>query len=199
MDLIKEIPTRELIYDVIPKNGIGAELGVCRGSNAVQLFFRTKPAILFLIDKWEEIKDGKWCGEAAAWPQGAGPKGRNPNLWMGDYEESFREIFEKEIDQGKVSVNKKSSIAFLSSLQDDSLDWVYIDSDHRYPCVSQEIDMSIKKVRKGGYIMGHDYFPNPAMWGTSVIRAVNERIQNGDIKMEAISNEVWPTYLTKVL
>jgi len=37
------------------------------------------------------------------------------------------------------------------------------------------------------------------MWGTSVIRAVNERIQNGDIKMEAISNEVWPTYLTKVL
>lgn len=193
MDSIKEIPTRELIYDIVPKNGVGAELGVCRGSNAVQLFFRTKPSVLFLVDKWEKIKDGKWCGIVA------GPKGRNPNLWLGDYEESIREIFEKEISQGKVLVNKESSIKFLSSLQDNSLDWVYIDTDHRYQTISKEIDISIKKVRKDGYIMGHDYFANPAMWGTSVIRAVNERIQTGDIKMEAISNEVWPTYLTKVL
>ena len=45
-------------------------------------------------------------------------------------------------------------------------------------------------LRKDGYIMGHDYFANPAMWGTSVIRAVNERIQTGDIKMEAIFQEM---------
>ena len=110
MDLIKEIPTRELIYDIVPKNGIGAEIGVCRGSNAVQLLFRAKPSVLFLVDKWEEIKDGKWCGEQL------GPfwqRGRNPNLWLGDYEESVREIFEKEIDQGKVPINKESSIKFL--------------------------------------------------------------------------------------
>jgi hypothetical protein len=185
MDTIKEIPIRELLYEVIPKNGIGAELGVCRGSNAVQLFFKTKPSIMFLVDTWEEV-------------EGA-PRGRNPNLWLGDYERDVKNIFEDEINQGKVFIHREFSTSFLSSLPDDFLDWVYIDTNHHYQCISREIDLSVKKVRKGGYIMGHDYFSNPQVWGTSIIRAVNERIQNGDIIMEAITNEVWPTYLTKVL
>ena len=79
------------------------------------------------------------------------------------------------------------------------MDWVYIDTNHQYQCISREIDLSVKKVRRGGYIMGHDYFSNPQAWGTSIIRAVNERIQNGDIVMEAITREVWPSYLTRVL
>jgi len=185
MDLIKNIDTRELMYDTIPKGGVGAELGVCRGVNAVQLFFRAKPSILFLVDKWEEDKDFT--------------RGRNANLWMGDHSESVKNIFEKEIKQGVVVVHKKFSTSFLAGLPDNSLDWVYIDTNHQYQCTSREIDLSVKKVRQGGYIMGHDYFSNPQAWGTSIIRAVNERIQNGDIAMEAITNEMWPSYMTRVL
>ena len=46
---------------------------------------------------------------------------------------------------------------------------------------------------------GMNYLTNPQIWGSSIIRAVNERIQNGDIKMEVITNEKWPSYLTRVL
>lgn len=186
MDLIKEIDTRELMYDIIPKGGIGAELGVCRGSNAVQLFFRIKPSVLFLVDSWEKAEYTR-------------PPHDDPNLWYDDYFDSVAEIFNEEIKQGGVILKKQYATSFLASLADDSLDWVYIDSNHHYQNVSREIDLSIKKVKSGGHIMGHDYLPNPQLWATSIIRAVNERMQSGDIKMEAITNEKWPSYLTKVL
>ena len=48
--------------------------------------------------------------------------------------------------------------------------------------------------------MGHDYCNfMENTWGTSVVRAVNERIQSGDIFMEAISEDTWPSYLCRVL
>ena len=186
MELIKEIDTRELMYDTIPKGGIGAELGVCRGRNAVQLLFRTKPASLFLVDKWEKAEGFKKPHEIS-------------DLWYDDHYPSVSEIFHEEITQGRVILQKQHSVAFLNSLPDNFLDWVYIDSNHHYQCVSREIDLAVKKVKSGGYIMGHDYQANPINWGTSIIRAVNERVQNGDIWMEAITNETWPSYLTRVL
>ena len=180
---IKELETRELIYDAIPKGGVGAELGACRGNNAVQLFFRTKPSTMFLVDKWVKMdRDHEMT-----------------DLWYDDYSDSVAEIFAEEIEQGMVVLRKQHTTSFLGSLPDDCLDWVYLDSNHHYQNVSREIDLSLKKVKSGGYIMGHDYFPNPKIWGTSVIRAVNERIQNQDIAMKAITNEAWPTYLTEVL
>jgi hypothetical protein len=186
MDLIKEISTRDLMYDTIPKGGIGAELGVCRGVNAVQLIFRTKPSVLFLVDTWKISEKRRMAHD-------------DPNLWYDDYFDSVTEIFNKEIKQGKVILRKQDSTSFLDSLEDNSLDWVYIDAAHQYQHVSREIDLSIKKVKSGGHIMGHDYLTNPQRWTTSIIRAVNERMQNGDIKMEAITNEKWPSYLTRVL
>ena len=186
MDTIKKINTRELMYDTVPKGGIGAELGVCRGINAVQLLFRAKPAMLFLVDTWEESKILR-------------PPHEDPNLWYDDHFDSVSEIFEEEIVNGRVILHKQATTTFLASLPDSYLDWVYIDANHHYQFVKRDIDLSIKKVKSGGFIMGHDYMSNPRVWGVSIIRAVNERIQNGDIKMEAITSEKWPSYLTRVL
>jgi len=182
---IDDLDSKEDIYGTIPRGGVGAELGVCRGVNAVQLFFRTKPALLFLVDLWEETAKNHRI--------------EDPNLWLGDHFDSVTEIFNEEIKQGKVILHKQYATSFLASLPDDFLDWIYIDSNHHYQNVSREIDLSIKKVKSGGHIMGHDYMTNPKAWGTSIIRAVNERIQNGDIAMEAITNEMWPSYMTRVL
>ena len=186
MDLIKSIDTKELMYDIIPKGGVGAELGVCRGSNAAQLYFRAKPAILFLVDTWKEATYIR-------------PPHDDPNLWYGDHYDSVADIFKDEVSKGRVVLRKQPTTSFLSSLEDNCLDWVYVDANHHYQVVSRELDLAVKKVKSGGYIMGHDYMTNPRVWGTSIIRAVNERIQNGDIAMEAITNEAWPSYLTKVL
>jgi hypothetical protein len=40
---------------------------------------------------------------------------------------------------------------------DESLDFVYIDANHRYEYVKQDISLWYPKVRKGGIVAGHDY------------------------------------------
>ena len=95
---------------------------------------------------------------------------------------------------------KDYSTYFLHKLENDSLDWVYLDSNHDYEVVSAEIEICLRKVKSGGHIMGHDYCNfMENTWGTSVVRAVNERIKSGDIFMEAISEDRWPSYICRVL
>jgi hypothetical protein len=170
MEKIKSIETREELYLEIPKGGIGAEIGVCKGINSMPLYFISKPSKMYLVDIWTEI-----CPNGADWPRMG-----DPFLWYDDHKGLVEKIFSEEI-------------------KDDSLDWVYLDSDHRYNCIAIEINLAIQKVKKGGLIMGHDYSTVPQTWGSSIIRAVNERIQNNDVKMEAITLETWPSYLLRVL
>lgn len=48
-----------------------------------------------------------------------------------------------------------SSIA-AASIKDNSLDFIYIDGDHRYKYVKSDIELYWKKLKKGGIISGHD-------------------------------------------
>lgn len=51
------------------------------------------------------------------------------------------------------------------------LDFVYIDADHRYRAVVQDLEAWAKFVRPGGIFAGHDYLPAN---GCGVIQAVDE-------------------------
>ena len=47
---------------------------------------------------------------------------------------------------------------FASTLfADESLDFVYIDADHREEFVRKDIELWFPKLKKGGVISGHDY------------------------------------------
>lgn len=63
-----------------------------------------------------------------------------------------------------------SNIAYLG-VPHHSLDLVFIDADHSYAAVKEDIENWVEKVRPGGVICGHD-FCNPAHRG--VEKAVRE-------------------------
>lgn len=70
-----------------------------------------------------------------------------------------------------------------NSIRDASLDLVFIDADHSYEWVKKDIAAYKPKIKKGGWLTGHDIdFPG-------VNRAVNEVIQNYDVG----TNNVWLT------
>lgn len=52
---------------------------------------------------------------------------------------------------------KKSSVDALQDFADESLDFVYIDGNHSFKFVTEDIFEWSKKVKKGGVISGHDY------------------------------------------
>ena len=73
---------------------------------------------------------------------------------------NIRSQFERAIDQltnTKTIIVKGSSMDVCKLITDDSLDWIYIDSDHSYKGAKEDIEGWFPKVRKGGIISGHDY------------------------------------------
>ena len=46
----------------------------------------------------------------------------------------------------------------LATIDDNFLDWVYIDGNHRYEFVLKDLQLSARKVRLGGMIAGDDLF-----------------------------------------
>lgn len=55
-----------------------------------------------------------------------------------------------------IKKNKAHSLDFVSSVPDQSLDFVYIDGDHSYAAAKRDIVSWIPKVKVGGVICGHD-------------------------------------------
>lgn len=69
-----------------------------------------------------------------------------------------------------VTFLRASSIKVADQFEDGSLDFIHIDGDHAFDMVMQELILYVPKVRKGGMILIHDYFP---FYQGGVIQAVN--------------------------
>ena len=74
---------------------------------------------------------------------------------------------------------KMSSESFSNIVADNSIDFVYIDGDHTYKGVTNDIIKWRSKIKPGGYIGGHDYVEGRE----EIIRAVNENFIDYKIKI----------------
>lgn len=77
---------------------------------------------------------------------------------------------------------EKDSVEASLLYKDSSLDFVFIDAEHKYEFVIQDIRHWLPKVRKGGIIAGHDYG-----W-EGVTRAINEVFGQGNY---STSGQCW--------
>lgn len=67
------------------------------------------------------------------------------------------------------------SVKAATIIDDEFMDLVFIDADHRYPAVRDDIAAWWPKVRPGGILCGHDYFsPRNGAGGWGVKQAVDE-------------------------
>jgi hypothetical protein len=54
-------------------------------------------------------------------------------------------------------VVKAFSMDALKDFEDESLDFVYLDANHSFPYIAQDLWYWSKKVRNGGIVAGHDF------------------------------------------
>ena len=64
----------------------------------------------------------------------------------------------KHLSGYDVEFVKEYSMDAVRHFADESLDFVYIDANHEWPYVSQDVYYWSKKVRPGGIVSGHDYY-----------------------------------------
>lgn len=78
---------------------------------------------------------------------------------------------------------RKKSMDAIPVFDDDFFDFVFIDANHRFDFVMEDIIGWTRKVRKGGIISGHDYYHFNE---SGVVQAVNTYTQHHKIELNII-------------
>lgn len=157
-----------VIQPFLRPGGVGAELGVFKGAFSEHLL-GSQPQKLYLVDPWYRLA-----------PQWNWARGEKSTL------DAFLRIlaaFRSEIGHGQVEPVVEFSESFLTTLPDDHLDWIYIDTSHKYEQTLKEVSLSLRKVRNSGYIMGDDFYFNKESIHHGVYRAVKELESNNKIRI----------------
>jgi len=139
----KLLPDRKAILDLIPKKSIIAEIGSFRGDYASTILERTDPSELWLIDPWE------------GWSQITAEDGVTTILEPNLAETFIRLHF--RFDTRVVKLARGRGEELLEFFPDNYFDAIYIDAVHSTEAVKRDLDLANKKVRKGGFIFGHDW------------------------------------------
>jgi hypothetical protein len=144
---------------------LGAEIGVDRGFYSKTLCEAIPGLGLYCIDPWkvyrkyDDIKD---------------PKRMEIN-----YNETVRRLAPYNC-----VLIRKSSMNAIKDFQPGSLDFVYVDGNHAYNYVLEDLEGWSKIVRSGGIVSGHDYtLYKHVNVGLEVKRAVDQHIKDHDIKL----------------
>lgn len=138
---------RREVLEKLPKNSKGAEIGVWEGRFSSDILDVVQPTDLHLIDPWEYMPEFSNTGFG---------RQRNKDRMIQMYEM----VTDKFKDDNRVHVHRGTSEDILGGMDDDSLDWVYIDGNHNEPFISNDLNLAHAKVRPGGVISGDDYYWN---------------------------------------
>lgn len=85
-------------------------------------------------------------------------------------------------------IHRGRSADILPNFPDGYFDWIYIDGDHSYEAVVQDLELSRTKVRKGGMIAGDDFTWRPKE-GYPVKRAVEKFIAKYSLPLKLYSSQ----------
>ena len=169
---------RASLAAMLPRGGIGAEIGVFRGGYSTILLEHARPKRLILVDPWRNSDNPE---HETAW-YGAG----SPT----DMEQAYQGVLKKfapQIERGQVEVARAGSADWLAAQPDASLDFVYIDGDHSYAAVARDLELSCAKVRPNGMI-GLDDYALGSWWKDGVVRAVHEALLRHRLLLHFVSD-----------
>lgn len=158
---------RRSLVRMLPRDAVGAEIGVWRGDFSARLLRATRPVKLHLVDPWRfmggEAYREAWYGGREAADQAA----------MDRIHAEVVRRFRREVAAGIVEVHRTTSAEAASLFADGYFDWVYVDGDHLHEAVRSDLELFAPKVRPGGLLAGDDY-GLPGWWEDGVTRAVDE-------------------------
>ena len=150
------------------KDKVMVEVG-CFTGVSTETFLQLNPKKLYAIDIWglnESYTDCDWI--------------ESGKLNFSLIEESFRTMA-KNYDNVEIIKNFSKHASF--GFRNKSLDFVYIDGEHSYNAVVEDIQHWLPKIKSGGYIAGHDI----AIY--DVLYAIQKTLNTSD--MVSFSDTSW--------
>jgi predicted O-methyltransferase YrrM len=142
----------DFLLNAMPKDGTFAELGAWLGKSSSYLCDKSTGQNIVIVDSFKGTAE-----------------------YLDSYyklakTKDIYNLFVENMGDRKYTAIKGTSKAAARKFKAESLDVVFIDLDHSYEAVKEDIKLWLPKVKRGGYIAGDDYHPN---W-PGVIQAVDE-------------------------
>ena len=134
------------ILSLLPKGTIGAEIGVFTGMFSAKILEIVEPAHVSFVDIW--TMQGEFYDDWEEYTD----YGR---LKTEDAEEAVR-IRTQSYQSGEIDIVESDSLTWLSEQKDGSLDWIYLDTTHKYELTFEEIKSAAPKLKQGGILIGDD-------------------------------------------
>ena len=155
-----------LVLNELELKGVGVEIGVKEGKFSERLLRLWEGRVLYSVDPWREFGSTEYIDVSNV------PQQQQDALYL----QTIRRLlpFERRSAVWRLTSKEAAEI-----LPDDSLEFCYIDADHSYRGVSEDIRLWHPKVKRGGVLAGHDYVPDGNYWfgEFGVQRAVNEFVE----------------------
>lgn len=150
----------------------GAEIGVAEGIYSKVLCTHIPNLRLTCVDLWDTYDRGdEWH------------KARLKNR---DEQERCLALAHEKLDPYHATFIRAPSTEGVKEIADGSLDFVYIDGNHSFDYVMQDLIVWSPKVRIGGIVAGHDYY---RFRGAGVVDAVNAYTHAHQIHEWFVSDE----------
>jgi hypothetical protein len=121
--------------------GIAVEVGVAEGWLSEENLKNWKGAQYVMVDPWRKMPE--WTDLE--------------HLKQSDLDFQYNEIVRKHGNNPRLKIMRTTSETAAKTFADGSLDWVYLDANHRYDFILADLGYWYPKVKPGGIISGHDY------------------------------------------
>jgi len=179
---------RLFVLELMPKGSTCAEIGVWQGDFSKTILKVTKPKELHLIDPWTYEPN---YPKMFLW-------GFKEGGTQGKMDEMYNSVVSKFKDKKNVVIHRGNSQNVMREFTNNFFDWVYIDDNHRYEFVKNDLIKSFYKVKNSGFISGDDYD-----WGNDDVSqnkhvkdAVDEFITEFSVEKVVVKNS---QYILKVV
>jgi hypothetical protein len=156
-------PARQRLLDMLPKDSIGAEIGVWKGDFSEEILRTVRPKELHLVDPWvfQPQYPDRWYGGLVAAEQA-------------EMDSIYRGVCSRFAANPAIRIHRRFSRELRDIFSDRSLDWVYVDGDHSKDAVKLDVHLALDVIKPGGMVTGDDYYWRDSDGSHPVKDAVDE-------------------------
>lgn len=152
----------------IQNNYVGAEVGVWMGDNAYNLLKTNDSLWLCCVDQW-------LAGDLEYVASNDGKSKIAQRGFDDAYQTTVNRLKEFE---SRHMILRMSSLSAANVFKSKYFDFVFIDGNHSYKHVKQDILAWLPKIKKGGFISGHDFGVYPGV--AKAVREIFDNVVTGE-------------------
>ena len=142
---------RSTLLSKMKKHSVCAEIGVWKGRFSKNILDAMKPKMLHLIDPYKyqpEFGPRLYGGKVAKSQE--------------DMDEIFEATKKRFARFRNVTFHRDFSNKTSTQFEDAYFDWVYIDGNHAFEYVLEDLELYFPKVKSGGFLTGDDFSWSPS-------------------------------------